>query len=255
MALFTDGPIQTSGELQNYDTGILRMASTEGIDVTSKALLSQEEIATELLLFLQRNSISDPRFLVRKRIGVGDIVMTPPLKRWHAYKTLELVYRDAYNNQLNDRYRGKWTEYKQLASNAAETLFEAGVGIVHYPVPRASQPLLTSAPADVSGTQYYIRISWIGPLGQEGAASVLLQVTSGNGSVVIVRTASPPPGIDSWNVFAAIDPAQMRLQNALPLLVDATWALPVTGLIDGRPPGDGQTPEWWLVQRHVLPRG
>jgi hypothetical protein len=255
MALFTDGPIQTSGELQNYDSGVLRMASTEGIDVTSKALLSQEEIATELLLFLQRNSISDPRFLVRKRIGVGDIVVTPPLKRWHAYKTLELVYRDAYNNQLNDRYRGKWAEYKLVASHAEETLFEAGVGIVHHPVPRASQPSLTPAPASVSGTQYYIQISWIGALAQEGAVSDLLQVTSNNGSVVIVRTASPSLEVNLWNVFAATDPSRMRLQNASPLPVDATWALPVTGLTDGRPPGDGQTPEWWLVQRHVLPRG
>jgi hypothetical protein len=156
---------------------------------------------------------------------------------------------------LNDRYLGKWTEYKELASHAAETLFEAGVGIVHHPVPRASQPLLTAAPASVSGTQYYIQISWISALGQEGAVSDLLQVTSGDGSVAIVRAASPPPGIESWNVFAATDPGQMRLQTATPLPVDVTWALPVSGLVDGRAPGDGQTPEWWLVQRHVLPRG
>jgi hypothetical protein len=255
MALFTDGSIQTSGELQNYDTAVLSVASSEGIDVTSKVLLAQQEIATELLLFLRRNSISDPRFLVRRRIGVGDIVITPPMRRWHAYKSLELVYRDAYGNQLNNRYQAKWTEYKQLAGNAEETLFEAGVGIVHYPVPRASQPLLTLAPAGVSGTQYYIQISWVGTLGQEGAVSDLLQVTSNAGSVAIVRTASPPPGIESWNVFASTDPGQMHLQNASPLLIDGTWTLPVTGLSDGRPPGDGQAPEWWLVERHVLPRG
>src|SRR5437588_7139781 len=93
MALFTDGPIHTSGELQNYDAGILGVASTEGIDLTSKAFLAQGEIAIELLLFLSRNSIGDPRFLVRKRIGVADVVVTPALRRWHAYKSLELMYR------------------------------------------------------------------------------------------------------------------------------------------------------------------
>jgi hypothetical protein len=255
MGLFTDGPIHTSGELQNYDSGILNVASTEGINVTSKALLAQEEIATELLLFLRRNSISDPRFLVRSRIGVCDIVITQPLRRWHAYLTLALTYRDAFNNQLNDRYEGKWKEYVEVASNAAETLFEAGVGIVHHPVPKAGQPLLTPAPANVSGTQYYIRISWVSASGQEGAASDVLQVTSGDGSVMMVRTATPPPGVDSWNVYAATDPGQMQLQNASPLLVNMAWALPVTGLSGGRPPGEGQAPEWWLIERHVLPRG
>ncbi len=255
MSLFTDGPIHTSGELQNYDTGILNVASTEGIDVTSKALLAQEEIATELLLFLIRNSSFDPQYLVRRRIGVSDIVVTPPLRRWHAYETLALVYRDAFNNQLNDRYQGKWKECAGLASDAAETLFEAGVGIVHHPVPKASQPLLTSEAANVSGTQYYLRVSWLSTSGQEGAVSDLLQVTSADGSTMVVRSATPPPGVDSWNVYAATNPEQMRLQNPSPLPVSATWTLPVTGVRDGPPPGDGQVPEWWVVERHVLPRG
>src|SRR5260370_23923411 len=137
MAPFTDGPIHTSGELQNYDTAILNVASTEGIDVTSKGILAQEEIATELLLFLNRNSNFDPQYLVRRRIGVGDVVLTPPLRRWHAYETLALVYRDAYNNQLNDRYQGKWKEYAEFASNAAETLFEAGFRPMHITRPQA----------------------------------------------------------------------------------------------------------------------
>jgi hypothetical protein len=254
MALFTDGPIQTSGELQHYDTGILNAASTEGINVTSKALLAQEEMGTELLLFLIRNSSFDPQYLVRRRIGVSDIVVTPPLRRWHAYETLALVYRDAFNNQLNDRYQGKWKEYAGLASDAAETLFEAGVGIVHRPVPKSSQPLLASEAASVSGAQYYLRSSWVA-LGQEGAVSDLLQVTSADGSTMVVRSATPPPGVDSWNVYAATDPEQMRLQNPSPLPVGASWTLPVTGVSDGQPPGDGQAPEWWVVERRVLPRG
>src|SRR5437660_1117827 len=98
MALFTDGPLSTSGELQQYENGILNVASTENIDITGKGLLAQGEIATELLLFLERNSFSNAGLLVRQSIGVGDVVITEPLKRWHAYKTLALVYQDAYNN-------------------------------------------------------------------------------------------------------------------------------------------------------------
>src|SRR5689334_4464041 len=171
MALFTDGPIHTSGEFKPYDTAVLNVASSEGIDVTVKAQLAQDEIATELLLFLQRNSISDPQSLARRCIGVGDIVVTPPLKRWHAYKTLELVYRDAHSNQLNGRYQGKLTEYKRLVRDASNALFEAGIGIVGKPVPKAGQPLLTATPGNFSGAQYYLRTSWIGTSGQEGALS------------------------------------------------------------------------------------
>ena len=40
----------------------------------------------------------------RRQIGVSDVVVSPQMKRWHALHTLAVVYRDAYNNQLNDRY-------------------------------------------------------------------------------------------------------------------------------------------------------
>src|SRR5260370_28751846 len=98
MALFTDGPLNTSVELQQYENGILDVASTEKIDITAKARLAQGEIAAELLLFLDRNSLWDPRLLVRQSIGISDIVITEPLKRWHVYKTLSLVSQDEYNN-------------------------------------------------------------------------------------------------------------------------------------------------------------
>ncbi len=41
----------------------------------------------------------------------GRVVVTPPLKLWHMFLSLEMVYRDAYNSQLNDRYAGKRDEF------------------------------------------------------------------------------------------------------------------------------------------------
>ena len=39
--------------------------------------------------------------------SIEQVVVTPPLKLWHIFRTLEMVYRDAYNSQLNDRYAGQ----------------------------------------------------------------------------------------------------------------------------------------------------
>lgn len=255
MALFIDGPLSTSFELQKYENDILKVASTETIDITAKATIAQGDIATDLLLFLDRNSLWDPRLLVRRIIGIRDIVVTEPLKRWHAYRTLAMVYQDAYNNQLNDRYQGKWTQYSQLASAAAQTLFEVGAGIVHQPIPRATQPSLTIVPMGVTGSSYFVRVFWLSTSGQEGLASTAVQATSSDGSAVVVAVSNPPSGATLWNIYAGNGPDNVTLQNSSPLPVSATWMLPTTGLRTGRPVGDGQPPEWWIVDRRILPRG
>ena len=48
-----------------------------------------------------RHARSDPQSTMRRARGVSDVVVTPQLKRWHAIHTLGVVYRDAFNNQLN----------------------------------------------------------------------------------------------------------------------------------------------------------
>lgn len=255
MALFSDGLLITGAELQEYENGILGVASTERLDITSKAKLAHDEIATDLLLFLDRNSLWDPRLVTRRQVGISDIVVTDPLKRWHAYKTLAMVYRDAYNNQLNDRYKGKWAQYDKLSEAAAQTLFHLGVGMVHQPIPRASEPSLTIVPMGVTGSAYYVRVSWVSISQQEGLASDAVEAKSSDGSSVVVAVSSPPSGIALWNVYAGSGPEDMALQNNSPLPIDTTWMLPATGMLSGRAPGDGQAPEWWIVDRRILPRG
>lgn len=255
MALFTDGLINSGGDLQKYESGILNIASTEAIDISAKASLAQDEITTELHLFLKRNLLQDTWFLLRPTVDVDDIVITGPLLRWHAYKTLATIYRDAYNNQLNDRYQGKWNEYEKLAGAAAMSLFEAGVGIVLQPVPKGNVPSLTVIPLGVTGTSYYVRVSWLNTSGQEGCVSDVLQATCGDGSATVVGPADPPPNVSYWNVYAGDSPDNVQLQNASPIPISDTWTLPASGLIGGRLPGTGQSPERWIVDRRVLPRG
>src|SRR5258708_19776312 len=104
----------------------------------------------------------------RRKLGVSDVVVSPQMKRWHALHALAVVYRDAYNNQLNDRYKNKWEEYRQLARGARERTLEFGIGLVAEPVPRAGTPVLGATAGTLAGTIYYAQVSWVSAAGQEG---------------------------------------------------------------------------------------
>src|SRR5438270_739661 len=135
MALFTDGPASTIEELAAQDSQVLNAASSEGIDLTVKLELTHEMIGMELAEQLRRAS----------GFGLTHVVVTPPLRLWHTYRTLENVYRDAYNSQLNDRYAGKRDQFRELGRWAYERLLQAGIGIALQPAPRAAKPNVREA--------------------------------------------------------------------------------------------------------------
>src|SRR5579864_4251325 len=113
MALLTDGNPNDTLALQVYESSILDLASAEAIDLGAKLGLATEEISEDVIdVLLDHAWTPDPQSYIRRRIGVSDVVLTAQMTRWHALHTLEIVYRDAFNNQLNDRYRAKWAEYQ-----------------------------------------------------------------------------------------------------------------------------------------------
>src|SRR3984957_790763 len=142
MALFNDGPISTAADLQQYENSILTVASAENIDLGSKLMLAQQELANEVALCLLRRPQRCDQSLWEDSSGflssrdLTNVVVTDPLRKWHVHRTLALVYRDAYNNQLNNRYQGKWAEYETLAKASARVYFQIGVGLVADPVPQ-----------------------------------------------------------------------------------------------------------------------
>src|ERR1700730_10251022 len=113
MALFTDGAISTIDQLAEQDSAVLDVASTEGIDAAVKLSLAQDELSVELMSAFSRCS---PSRTVPSIWGPGmgstfqgvfqlsNTAFPPPLRLWHTFHTLVMIYRDAYNNQLNDRY-------------------------------------------------------------------------------------------------------------------------------------------------------
>ena len=182
MALFSDGPISDTADLQRYENAILNVASGESIDLGAKLMLAQQDLGNELLLFLfRRSSLRDYSLDFRRSRGVKDVVVTDPMRKWHVHRTLSLVYRDAYNNQLNDRYQGKWAEYESLAKASAQTYFQIGVGLVADPVPKAATPILSSVEGTAAG-RCVLRVGNLGErVGQEGAPSDFATLVTTNG--------------------------------------------------------------------------
>lgn len=248
MALFTDGLISTIEELLGYESAILDVARAEGIDLTTKLKLAEEEVAVDLQAFLARQN--DTRRLEQ-------IVVTEPLHKWHTFRALSVAYRDAYNRQLNDRYEGKWKEYERMAAWASGALYEAGVGMTSDPVPRAQQPELTTVGGPLAAATYFVSITWLGRTGAEGAPSELAALTAAEGSALCVRALNAPGNVVGWNVYAGHTGNDLSMQNESPLGPEQTWVAPASGLKKGKAIGRGQQPETYLRQsaRRVFDRG
>ena len=254
MALFNDGPINSTIDLQNYESGILSVASTEGIDLSGKMALAQDQIANELMIFLLRRlPVWDYRWNLRRARGTSDVVVTGPLKQWHAHKTLAMVYRDAYNNQLNDRYLNKWNEYESLAKLSSDTYLQIGVGLVAEPLPRPATPVLLAASGPGSASTYYVAVTWTSASGQESGLSDIATITTADGEQMMVAVVGPPAAGSGWNVYVGQSPDGISLQNATPLGLGDNWTM--VALTQGRSAGTGQLPTWFFVDHRVIERG
>lgn len=246
MALFTDGSITTLEELRGYESEIYNLAATENIDLSHKVELAQQELEVELAARFFRD---DPEALKRA-------VVTPPLRLWHTFRTLELTFRDAYNSHLNDRYRGKWKEYERQTQRAFEHLLASGVGMVDAPIPKAPAPQVTATPSGAPAGTYWVRAAWVGATGETGCASdpSVLETEAGMGMAVYIAEAAPA-GAVGWNVYAGESAERTTQQNSAPLAPGATWTLPESGLVSGAPAGQGQAPTSYRRFERLFRRG
>jgi hypothetical protein len=244
MALFTDGPIASIEDLHGYDTQLLDVANTEGIDVTRKLAQAQEEIGVELKALLAR---------VCSPVQIGNVVVTSPLRLWHVFRSLEMVYRDAFNSQLNDRYGGKRDEYHDLAKWAQERVIQSGLGMTGDPIPQASQPTVHTAAGSLADGTYYVAMAWVNAADEEGAASRPVKVTV-SGSSFDVQHGEAPANAKGWHVYVGSSPSAMLRQNVAVLGLEATWRQPDV-LATGRQAGPGQIPGFVLAAPRVIQRG
>src|SRR5437763_15819594 len=127
--LLTDACPNDTEALRVYESAVLDVANNESIDLAIKLGLALDEVIEDVLDILLSHS-SDAAALLRRMKGVSDVVVTPQMKRWHAVHALEVFYRDAFNNQLNDRYQAKFLEYHELSRVAKLHTVRFGIGLV-----------------------------------------------------------------------------------------------------------------------------
>ena len=259
MALFTDGPASSMEDLTAQDSQLLDVASVEGIDVTQKLALAQDELALELDALLTRLSSVNQLFWLAPQSSLGSVVVTPALKLWHTFRSLEMVYSDAYNNQLNDRYAGKRDQFHVRAKWAYETLVAAGIGVASVPAPRAAMPAVTAAAAPAPGAPlpdetYYVTMAWVNAAGEDGACALPATIATTGSSLLVQPAGAPPKTAAGWNVYVGAGPDSVALQNGSPIAIGQSWLQPAP-LAAGRPPGPGQRPSYLKPVPRMIQRG
>lgn len=256
MALFTDGTAAGIEDLTTQDSGLLEIAVVEGINLTTKLALAQDEVAMELLALFERARTNDVFGVTGNSIRLANLVATTPVRLWLVYQTLVLVYRDAYFSQLNDRYKAKWNEFGSLARWAKDKLIETGVALVTDPIQQAGAPKVTAAPGTENGGTSYLSVSYVNAAGEEGKPSVAVTFTTADGSVPDVQPVNAPSNAAGWNLYGGLSPDAMYLQNDSPLDLQTDFAFyPSAALLSGRLPGDGQSPNVYRVIPRLLQRG
>jgi hypothetical protein len=254
--LLTDGNPNNTEDLRAYESEILSVANTEMIDLSVKLGLATEEVAQEVLDFLvNRSSGADPQVAVRRDLGVGDVVVSRQMKRWHVLRALEMVHRDGFHNQLNDRYKAKFFEYKKLAAQARMQTFQFGVGLVRKPLPVAEAPVFGFVTGPLEATVYYARVAWVGADGQEGLASAVTTFDAPPGSLPVVEAVNAPVNAVAYHVYMGLSEAQVMRQTGAVVAIGDAFTLGAAGLEAGIAPGHGQVPDTYLTGARVLRRG
>jgi hypothetical protein len=250
MALFTDGNIATITDLRAYESSILDLASTEGIELSAKLTVAQRELGIEVASFLLRRGVQPGSR------QLNNVVVTEPMLHAHAIQTLAEVYRDAFSRQLNDRYQEKWKQYSELSRRALKQLLDIGIGITYSPIPKAECPVVTTVPGGVlPASTYCVTLAALGSYGVTGSQSDPVVIAALPGTRVQVQTGPLPPGASSWVIYAGPSETSLTRQNSEPLDSGSSWLEPVDGLIRDLAPLPVQSADRYVANRQELMRG
>ncbi|HEX4809181.1 MAG TPA: hypothetical protein VH325_09640 [Bryobacteraceae bacterium] len=259
MALFTDADVITIGDLQQFESALVEVASTHDINVSTKITLATSSIGDLLMLWLLRSYTSDPQWLTRRVLGLSTVVVTPTLHRWLCFEALSRFYSEAYNVQLNTRFQGKWTEYQTASSQAADMVSMSGIGIVYHALPKPAMPSVSIGTGNALVETVFVQTAWIDSLGNEGALSTVNALALPGDSSISTAMAEgalgAPASATGWNVYVSTTEDATYRQNGSPLAIGSTWTLPASGFVDGPMPIDGQQPNYYVIDPKRIQRG
>jgi len=236
--LFTDGPLSTIDHLAEYEVEVRQVGAAEGINLDAKLLLAQVEMGLEL-------QASYPDLILEQ------VVVTPPLRLWHIFHTLAIVYRDAFNRRRNDKYQPKWTEYQELAKTAAGQYRSIGIGIALSPLAAPAVPALAGvAGGSLPAAIYVVHATWVNSGGQESAPSPAVSISLPDNQLLQVTPPVAPPLALGWYPYVG---EQRQVTDAI--APGTGWTMPAGGPVIGPTLPVGQAPTYYRPQPHILQRG
>ncbi|MBI1356544.1 MAG: hypothetical protein GC160_19555 [Acidobacteria bacterium] len=264
MALFNDGFAADIADLLAYESDLQDVATTAGIDLSTKLRLAQTEVGAQIAASSRRpgnvfyggdagwqstgGEASLPRF------DLSQVIVTPPLRLWLIFQALALTFRDAQTRKENDKYLPKWREYRELAKWAADLLFQTGVGLSATPIPRPDQPDVSSAASTLPAMAAFVRITWTRGA-DESAGSLEKAVRTGAGQAIELTAPNSPAGVTGWNVYVGRKKGEALLQTEQALEVGTPWTMPESGIALGKEIGEGQAPDLYRTAPRYLQRG
>src|SRR5947199_2010743 len=166
MALFTDSDVVTLDDLLQFESSLIQISSTHGIDVETKIRLAVDEIGDKIFLCLLQAG-APGQWTGTTELGLGNVVVSSPLYRWICFDSLARVYAEAYNVQLNTRFQGKWNEYQQQSHAASELFLTSGVGVVLNPLAKPAIPKIHTGTGSFQAPSLFVQTSWVDDLGNE----------------------------------------------------------------------------------------
>ncbi|HYI96452.1 MAG TPA: hypothetical protein VEX68_23115 [Bryobacteraceae bacterium] len=212
--LFTDGTILSIQELREHDNFVLDVASTESIDLSSKLAVAQREIGYEIQSFLTTR---------RASAELSNVVVNQQMRDLLATHVLSIVYRDAYNLHLNDRYLGRWKEFTRASERGLMRLYQNGIGITTVAVAQAAKPTVTVSPdGGLASGMYAIHTAWQHISGTIGERSPAMIVDCSGGSIGVDPGRAPINAV-GWHVFAAELDSPASRQNHSILAPETVW--------------------------------
>jgi len=255
MSLFVDGSISGISDLLAHDAALLRVASSEGVDIAAKQELATAELGIGIEEFLARRTGRPEGGPYPSRVTIEQVVATAPLKHWHALRTLALIYDDVSGNHVGSRYSSKQNDYSRRARWAEQSLYRTGVGLVYAPIRRADKPEVRVIPGPLPAATYCVQVVWRTQSGAGGAPSEVLIVTLTENGTIGVRASGAPDGAAGFDVYAGGSAESVTKQNSGMTAAGDEWVLPAGGLVDGEGPAAGQSPDFYLHNDRILQRG
>src|SRR5690349_11350295 len=142
MSLFTDSSLIDISDLEAYESTLSKIASTHNINIESKTAITLAAIGDRLLARLVRAGTANSPWLNPTTTGLfnivsmppqsawrftlNNVVVTPTLERWICYELLSQIFSEAYNVQLNDRFKAKWAEYSERSKDTEQSFYDLG---------------------------------------------------------------------------------------------------------------------------------